>query len=321
MRNCRTGSRSGCRIIGRFASNSTPSPRSRWSRRWASAGGRPISIPSRATSSPAAGRRCNSSASITDLFDGYSRNADFIQAYIFPGGMLIDEPRFEALARERGLSWEDRDGFGLDYAETLRQWRERYDAAVREGRLHGLQRAFPQPLALLPHVLRRRLPGRRHRRCAGDDGPRRVRAIADPTNALGRGLAAIRRQYQVPDTFPPEVLAAAAKPRGGARSERPCRPDRRALRHARSRFVDRPRPGVRDRAERQRPAAPLCDRRRRLVRRRWRADRRRGMAARDDALSARRQGGPLSAGAERRRGEPAARRAAPGGRLHGARRS
>ena len=33
------------------------------------------------------------------------RNADFIQTYIFPGGMLLDEPQFEALARERGLSW------------------------------------------------------------------------------------------------------------------------------------------------------------------------------------------------------------------------
>lgn len=36
-----------------------------------------------------------------------------------------------------------------------------------------------------------------------------MRAIADPTNALGRGLAAIRQQYQVPESFPAEVLAAA----------------------------------------------------------------------------------------------------------------
>ena len=36
-----------------------------------------------------------------------------------------------------------------------------------------------------------------------------MRAIADPTNALGRGLAAIRRQFQIPDGFPPEVLGAA----------------------------------------------------------------------------------------------------------------
>ena len=38
------------------------------------------------------------------LFDRYARNADFIQTYIFPGGMLVDEPQFEALADERGLS-------------------------------------------------------------------------------------------------------------------------------------------------------------------------------------------------------------------------
>ena len=77
-----------------------------------------------------------------ELFDGYSRNADFIQAFIFPGGMLLDEPQFEALAAERGLTWEAREGFGLDYAETLKQWRERYDAAVREGRLNGFSDRF-----------------------------------------------------------------------------------------------------------------------------------------------------------------------------------
>jgi exoribonuclease R len=36
-----------------------------------------------------------------------------------------------------------------------------------------------------------------------------VRAIADPTNALNRGLAAIRQQFQVPESFPAEVLSAA----------------------------------------------------------------------------------------------------------------
>lgn len=69
------------------------------------------------------------------LFDAYAASADFIQAYIFPGGMLIDEPRFEALAREAGLTWEDRKGYGPHYAETLRRWRENFDAAVAEGRL------------------------------------------------------------------------------------------------------------------------------------------------------------------------------------------
>ncbi|MEA3010589.1 MAG: cyclopropane-fatty-acyl-phospholipid synthase [Sphingomonadales bacterium] len=69
------------------------------------------------------------------LFADYAANADFIQTYIFPGGMLISEARLEALAGEAGLSWEDRQGYGLHYAETLKRWRARYDEAVAQGRL------------------------------------------------------------------------------------------------------------------------------------------------------------------------------------------
>lgn len=69
------------------------------------------------------------------LFDEYARSADFIQSYIFPGGMLISESRFRAEAEKAGLQWRDRHVFGLHYAETLRRWRERFDAAVEEGRL------------------------------------------------------------------------------------------------------------------------------------------------------------------------------------------
>jgi cyclopropane-fatty-acyl-phospholipid synthase len=70
-----------------------------------------------------------------ELFDAYAASADFIQTYVFPGGMLISEPRFQAVAELAGLSWRDRVGLGLHYAETLKRWRERYDAAVEEGRL------------------------------------------------------------------------------------------------------------------------------------------------------------------------------------------
>ncbi|HEX8262621.1 MAG TPA: cyclopropane-fatty-acyl-phospholipid synthase family protein [Allosphingosinicella sp.] len=69
------------------------------------------------------------------LFEDYAANADFIQTYIFPGGMLVSEARFRALAEAAGLAWQDRDGFGLHYAETLRRWRGRYEEAVAEGRL------------------------------------------------------------------------------------------------------------------------------------------------------------------------------------------
>jgi cyclopropane-fatty-acyl-phospholipid synthase len=77
-----------------------------------------------------------------ELFDRYVRNADFIQTYIFPGGCLIDEPQFAVLARERGLSWEHRYGFALDYAQTLKVWRDRYNMAVKTGALQGFAEPF-----------------------------------------------------------------------------------------------------------------------------------------------------------------------------------
>ena len=70
-----------------------------------------------------------------DLFDAYARSADFIQAYVFPGGMLVRESAFRRLAEDRGLSWQDREGFAADYAETLRLWRRNFDLAVEQGRL------------------------------------------------------------------------------------------------------------------------------------------------------------------------------------------
>jgi len=76
------------------------------------------------------------------LFDRYARNADFIQTYIFPGGLLLDEPEFKELAEERSLAWIDRDGFRLDYAETLKRWRRRYDEAVARGDLRGFEEPF-----------------------------------------------------------------------------------------------------------------------------------------------------------------------------------
>jgi cyclopropane-fatty-acyl-phospholipid synthase len=89
------------------------------------------------------GRAALQFISIEDqLFERYARNADFIQTYIFPGGLLLDEPQFETLARDRGLSWSGREGFGGDYAETLKRWRERYDEAVARGALKGFAQPF-----------------------------------------------------------------------------------------------------------------------------------------------------------------------------------
>jgi len=78
-----------------------------------------------------------------DLFETYRRNADFIQAEIFPGGMLPSLGVLEQAARAAGLKRIASDRFGGDYATTLRLWRERFAAAARTGRLpEGLDRRF-----------------------------------------------------------------------------------------------------------------------------------------------------------------------------------
>lgn len=69
------------------------------------------------------------------LFERYAASADFIQSYIFPGGMLLSESRFRTLAEAQGLEWHNPRHFGLHYAETLRRWRENFDAALEAGRL------------------------------------------------------------------------------------------------------------------------------------------------------------------------------------------
>lgn len=70
-----------------------------------------------------------------DLFETYAGSVDFIQAYIFPGGLLIKSSEFRALAEERGLEWRDLKSFGHGYAQTLRAWHTNFDRAVEQGRL------------------------------------------------------------------------------------------------------------------------------------------------------------------------------------------
>jgi len=55
-------------------------------------------------------------------FPRYRSSTDFIQQYIFPGGMLPSIERFERHAAREGLRPLQRHAFGRDYAETLRRW-------------------------------------------------------------------------------------------------------------------------------------------------------------------------------------------------------
>jgi cyclopropane-fatty-acyl-phospholipid synthase len=73
------------------------------------------------------GRACIQSIVIADdYFDRYVRGTDFIQQYIFPGGCLPSPSAFRQHAQAAGLRVVDEFAFGLDYAHTLRLWRERF---------------------------------------------------------------------------------------------------------------------------------------------------------------------------------------------------
>lgn len=63
------------------------------------------------------------------LFDDYAKHADFIQKYIFPGGMLPSEGRLRQEVSRAGLAWQGAARFGQDYARTLNQWAVRFQDA------------------------------------------------------------------------------------------------------------------------------------------------------------------------------------------------
>jgi len=77
-----------------------------------------------------------------DLFERYVKSTDFIQQYIFPGGLLPSPTAFRAAAAQAGLRVVNELDFGLDYAETLRRWRDSFlSAASAIGKL-GFDKRF-----------------------------------------------------------------------------------------------------------------------------------------------------------------------------------
>ena len=67
-----------------------------------------------------------------EFFEAYRRRADFIQKYIFPGGMLPSEARLQAVTKAAGLPWTGVVRFGQDYADTLAEWGRRFESAWEE---------------------------------------------------------------------------------------------------------------------------------------------------------------------------------------------
>ena len=80
---------------------------------------------------------------ITDeLFKPYRRGTDFIQQYVFPGGMLPSISVFKDYAHKAGLRVVEAHAFGQDYAETLRRWRTRFHDTWEQAQKLGFDERF-----------------------------------------------------------------------------------------------------------------------------------------------------------------------------------
>ncbi len=89
------------------------------------------------------GRACVQTITIADeRFERYRTQSDFIQQYIFPGGMLASPSRFRAAAAGAGFAVVNTHAFGHDYAETLRRWLAAFDGAADAVRAQGFDERF-----------------------------------------------------------------------------------------------------------------------------------------------------------------------------------
>ena len=77
-----------------------------------------------------------------DLFAAYRKGTDFIQQYVFPGGMLPSRAAFRSAAARQGLAVRNEYAFGLDYARTLAEWRVAFEARWPEIQKLGFDETF-----------------------------------------------------------------------------------------------------------------------------------------------------------------------------------
>jgi cyclopropane-fatty-acyl-phospholipid synthase len=79
-----------------------------------------------------------------ELFDEYRKRADFIQRYVFPGGMLVSINRLKEETAKVGLVWRQAEAFGQSYADTLAEWARRFTAKWSDIRAMGFDERFKQ---------------------------------------------------------------------------------------------------------------------------------------------------------------------------------
>ena len=59
----------------------------------------------------------------------YQRQPDFIQKYIFPGGMLPTKEELKKINQNLGIQFNETKSFGLSYAKTLNLWNDQFQSS------------------------------------------------------------------------------------------------------------------------------------------------------------------------------------------------
>lgn len=72
----------------------------------------------------------------------YQRGVDFIQKYIFPGGMLPSPNALKAEVQNAGLAVVKSKEFGLSYSQTLRRWHDVFNAKWDQAAALGFDERF-----------------------------------------------------------------------------------------------------------------------------------------------------------------------------------
>ena len=75
-------------------------------------------------------------------FESYRGGVDFIQRYIFPGGMLPSMAALRQQFERAGLALDKAEFYGQHYAATLAEWNRRFQAAWPELGSMGFDRRF-----------------------------------------------------------------------------------------------------------------------------------------------------------------------------------
>jgi cyclopropane-fatty-acyl-phospholipid synthase len=75
-------------------------------------------------------------------FDVYRKGVDFIQKYIFPGGMLPSPTALKSEIQRAGMNFVNSVEFGESYSQTLRRWYDTFNARWDEVQAHGFDERF-----------------------------------------------------------------------------------------------------------------------------------------------------------------------------------